>query len=36
MERALNAMLADIAGRGRRRGLVTVTGEHFRGREPGR
>ena len=35
-QRALNAMLADIIGRGRRRGPVTVTGEHFRGREPTR
>ena len=36
MQRALNAMLADIIGRGRRRGPVTMTGERFGGREPAR
>ena len=36
MQRALNAMLADIIGRGRRRGSVTMTGERFGGREPAR
>jgi hypothetical protein len=36
MQRALNAMLADITGRGRRRRPVTMTGERFGGPEPTR